>query len=469
MFVAIWACGLYFAVRAVHDGRTSQGTLCWVVLLIVFPPLAIPFYFMFGDRRMEGYIRARRSGRRAIDGEYRKMLASVEHATLTPKAPELNVLSTLAGFPWTSDNTARLLNKGEELYDALDTEIAKARECVLMQFYIYRDDEVGQRVRAALCAAAKRGVRVYVMYDELGCSGVPAAYFQVMRDAGVLVSGFRTVPSRRRLLRLNFRNHRKLVVIDGAVSFFGGMNVGREYCGRDETIGEWRDAHVMSVGPAAEAAQMVFIEDWYWAQRNVPEGLPWRAWQRSQRDPQEEVAGMLMFPSGPTDDRDSGALMFLQIIGLAKRRLWLTTPYLVCEESVVQAIHLAKLRGVDVRFLIPERPDSRLVHHAAVSFAADLIAFKIPVYSYSKGFTHQKVIVCDDVASIGSANLDNRSMRLNFELTGVIADADFCEAVVKVLERDFQQATRLSETWWQDQGTWGRFRARLARLAGPLL
>ncbi len=469
LWTLMWIWGLYLAWRVVHEGRTSQGSLCWILALLLVPPVAVPLFLLMGDRRLEGYRRARRHGLRALDRHYREMHEALKAVTMTPDRASLRVLGILARLPWTRGNTMRHFDRADDMYESLISAIDDARATVQMQFYIYRDDEIGQRVRAALIRARQRGVAVWLMYDELGCASTPECYFEVMREAGIAVSGFRTVPSKRRILRLNFRNHRKLVVIDGVTVFFGGMNVGCEYCGEDESIGLWRDTHARATGPVALAGQMTFLEDWHWAQRQIPREFVWQVSDAPQPDDEHAVDAMLLFPSGPIDDGQEGLKMFLQLIGDAKQRLWIATPYFVCEEAVLQAIELAKLRGVDVRILVPNRPDSILVEHAANAFIAEVLAAGVAVYHYTRGFTHQKVVLCDDVTSIGSANLDHRSMTLNFELTGIVHDARFADRVATMLQADLRRAKALEPNWWRDLGACRRFAARLARLAAPML
>jgi len=475
--VILWTTGIYFALRVIHDGRTSQGTLGWVVLLLLFPPLGIPLYFLFGERRLEGYVRARRGGRRSLDEFYKSVVKAFASVANQPSDPTLQVLSAMSGLAWTSGNRVRLFHHADPMYEQLARAINGAQRTLLVQFYIYRDDETGRLIRNCIRAACERGVAVSVMYDELGCVSLPASYFQPIKDAGGAVSGFRTVAHKRRLLRLNFRNHRKLVVVDGHTLFFGGMNIGDEYRGLDEEIGPWRDTHVLAVGPCAIAAQLVFAEDWHWAQRSMPQGIQWTvpanldadAPAREQEPCESEVQRMLLFPSGPSDEREVGVLMCLQLIARAQTRLWIATPYFVCDESIIQAIGLARLRGVDVRIIVPRHTDQPIVHLAAQSFIRDAVAFKAMVYKYARAFAHHKVILCDDVAVIGSLNLDNRSMKLNFELMGLIDDKALASQIVAMFERDFRHATLVPNGWWERLTSMQRFKIRLARLAAPIL
>lgn len=478
--VVFWVWGLYLALHAINSGRTSQGTIAWVLILIFVPPVAIPVYFLFGDRRLDGYIRARRNGRRRIDRITKEALDSLKGLETRPGDPTLSSLASLANYPWTVGNSCGVFDTAEEMYDQLIDAIEGASKYVLVQFFIYRDDTIGKRLKAALCTAARRGVATYVMYDELGCSSLASSYFEEIKSAGCNVSGFRTVPKRRRLLRLNFRNHRKLVVIDGETVFFGGMNIGDEYQDKGTNGEHWRDTHAVATGPCVTTAQLIFAEDWNWAQGSVMAGVEWKyvgnevATGASTGDGSvgttcNPVESMLMFPSGPIDAREPGVLLFLQLISRAMTRLWIATPYLVCEESIVQAITLAKARGVDVRLLVPQKADSFVVGLAAESFMREFEAIDVRVYRYAKGFTHQKVVLSDNVASVGSANLDHRSMKLNFELTGIVADARFSESIASMLAHDMKLAQVRDKDSVDKSSAMHRFAMRVARLAAPVL
>lgn len=476
----VWGWGVYLAGHAIHSGRTSQGTLAWVLALIFAAPIAIPLYFMFGDRRLEGYIRSRANGRRRIDRITKESLDSLKAVESCPSDPTLRSLSSLARFPWTANNRCGVFETADEMYEQLLGAIERAQHYVLVQFYIYRNDTIGKKLSSVLQAAAKRGVATYVMYDELGCSTLPNAYFDELKQAGCRVSGFRTVPKRRRLLRVNFRNHRKLVVIDGAAVFFGGMNIGDEYRGNDKPGEYWRDTHAVAIGPSAVTAQLTFAEDWNWAQAKVLDNVRWTYVMPASGSQSSvvyqslvplcaPVESMLMFPSGPIGLRESGVLLFLQLISRAMVRLWIATPYLVCEECIVQAITLAKARGVDVRLLVPQKPDGFVVGLAALSFIKEFEDIGVGVYQYARGFTHQKIVLSDDVASVGSANLDHRSMKLNFELTGIVADAKFADAIAAMLAHDMKLAVTAGKSSCTAESPWRHFASRLARMAAPVL
>jgi cardiolipin synthase len=335
---------------------------------------------------------------------------------------------------------------------------------VIFQFYIIRADGLGTRVKDKLIAKAREGVRVYFLYDEVGSHSLPKSHRKELRDAGVRVSAFNTTQGLRNRFQINFRNHRKIVVVDGHTTWIGGHNVGDEYLGLDPEFGPWRDTHVKIVGPAAIFAQAHFLADWYWATRELPE-FRWGF------DPQRAVEdrNALVLGTSPADSRDSAQLFFVHALNAAKKSIWIATPYFVPDEAVIAALQLAVLRGVEVKVIVPENPDSLLVQLSAFSFVDELGDDGIQFYSYTEGFMHQKVTLIDDaVSTIGTANFDNRSFRLNFEITAVILDKDFAAEVKRMLEADLARSVPLDPEILRQKPFYFRLGVRIARLMAPI-
>ena len=310
---------------------------------------------------------------------------------------------------------------------------------------------------------ARQGVRVYFLYDEVGSHDLPAAYTEELKAAGIHVSAFNTRKGRGNRFQINFRNHRKVVVVDGRAAWIGGHNVGDEYLGKSPKFGHWRDTHVRIVGPAVLEAQLSFVEDWHWAVESVPElnWLPVEAGDASQP--------VLIVPSSPADQLETATLMFLDAINFARKRIWIASPYFVPDDSIVDALQLAGLRGVDVRILIPDKPDHLLVFLAAYSYFAEAGRTGVRFFRYTDGFLHEKAMLIDDqVATVGTANFDNRSFRLNFEITAVVVDSVFAAMVGRMFETDFQNAREMDPREL-DEKFWGfRLAVRLARLTAPI-
>lgn len=458
--------GVLSSLRALFESRTPQGTIAWLVSLNTFPYLAVPAYWVFGRRRFQGYIKVRR--RRVADaGQQAEAILQTltERGLLVqPRHHSPLLAEKLARLPFTRGNDAELFDSGEAAFASMLEGIKAAKDYVLVQFYIIRDDGLGQTLQETLLDQASRGVRVYLLYDEIGSHQLPRSYVTALREGGVDARPFHTSRGRANRFQLNFRNHRKIVVVDGLQAWVGGLNVGDEYLGYDEHFGAWRDTHVQVSGPGAMCVQVPFLEDWRWAAGEIP-SLNW--------DPHPSPGGgdlpVLCLPTGPADSLETCTLFFLNAIGAARRRLWIASPYFVPDEQFVSALQLAALRGVDVRILIPENPDHVLVQLAAWSFLEDLCPAGVQFFRYQPGFMHQKVMLVDDeVAAIGTANFDNRSFRLNFEITMVFDDRGFAAQVEEMLERDLSRARLVGAGEFDERPFLWRLAVRLARLLAPI-
>ena len=458
--------GALSAVHAVAGVRTPQGAIAWAISLLTFPYIALPLYWILGRNRFHGYVEALQRG--ALEHADRGGIAIImerlyDHQINPPpdQVGDLQILAQLSRMPYTQGNTLELLVDGEITFGAIFAALEAAEHYILIQFFIIKDDDLGRKLHALLLRKAAAGVAIRVLYDEIGSHALPKSYVETLRVAGIVVSAFHTTRGRRNRFQLNFRNHRKIVVVDGRIAFVGGLNVGDEYLGRGP-LGHWRDTHLRVGGPAVQALQRVFLADWYWATRQAPD-LEWRPAATGA-----QIA--LIFPTGPADALETCSLFFHQAIVGARRRLWIASPYFVPDPPVFEALQLAALRGVDVRILLPARPDHKLVYLASFSFLDAADRTGIQIYRYQNGFLHQKVVLVDDeVAAVGTANLDNRSLRLNFEVMLVAVDRTFAGQVAAMLERDFLQARRASAADLQTRSWLFRWAVRAARLFDPIL
>lgn len=456
--------GALTSVDAILSVRTAQGAIAWVVSLNTFPYLAVPAYWVFGRSSFEGYAKLRRK----TDAVLNDAEQQVAHDLLVMRPtgtepPGAKLLEELAKLPATRGNHTELLIDGEATFEAIFQGIKEAREYVLVQFYIIRDDGLGRRLKDALIAKAHEGVRCYLLYDEIGSLNLPSAYENELRAAGVDVRHFNTRQGEANRFQINFRNHRKIVIIDGRTAFVGGHNVGDEYLGKDPKIGAWRDTHVKVQGPVVESVQIAWLEDWNWAAGNRP-SLNWKP----TRAPGGEDGLAFCLPTGPADEFETCTLFFLEAINSAKKRVWIASPYFVPDEQFISALQLAALRGVDVRILVPAHADNQLVYLSGFTFLPELEKAGVQTWRYHGGFLHEKAILVDDYCGIGTANFDNRSFRLNFEITLLFAEPATMEAVEKMFAADFARSTRAPATDFTDRSWWFRFGARASRLMAPV-
>ncbi|MEM9802961.1 MAG: cardiolipin synthase [Planctomycetota bacterium] len=458
--------GVLSGMHALLNGRTPQGTIAWLFFLVTLPFLAVPLYWVFGPRRYSDYIDARLRTDTPFDGVVDGLRSAGEPFIVDrDEAPHMVVaLERLVRLPFLHGNDADLLVDGDTTFDAILQAIDDAEDYVLLQFFIVRADAIGTELGRRLRAAVERGVRVCFLYDEIGSRKLSVAYIRGLRHAGAELRSFSTTRRAHRL-QLNFRNHRKLVVVDGNVALLGGLNVGVEYRGEHSRLSPWRDTFMRVHGPIVQALQLSFLEDWHWATDDVPD------WNWAPRAaPSGESRWMLALPTGPADALETCSLVFIALIHGARERLWIATPYFVFDAQITTALQAAALRGVDVRILVPANGDSPAPFYAGWSFYDEVLESGCRILEYREGFMHQKVVLVDDRhAMVGSANLDNRSMRLNFELGVLVEDAAFTAEVEAMLEADFERARDVGRGDFRKKGLWFRLGARTARLFAPVL
>jgi cardiolipin synthase len=463
--LAFQIVGVVAAGHAILRARTSQGAIAWALFLLTLPFVAVPLYLVLGRSQFYGYVNARREGHQRLDEVVHKAGTKALEAGLINETDhaEHAALEELALMRFTHKNELRLLVDGAATFGAIFEAIDAARDYLLVQFFIVHDDEIGRELKVHLVAAAARGVRIFFLYDEIGSHALPSAYVRQLTDAGADVRPFHSTRGRSNRFQINFRNHRKIVVADGRRAYVGGLNVGDEYMGRSKKFGPWRDTHLELVGPAVLAVQLAFVEDWHWATGGVPE-LDWHPCAAEGGD-----KSVLILPSGPADELETCGLFFMHAMNVARERLWIASPYFVPDIHVLSALQLAALRGVDVRVILPRKPDHLLVYLSSFSFLEDAERAGMKVYRYQRGFMHQKVMVVDDrLASVGTANLDNRSFRLNFEITAISDDPKFAGEVAEMFERDFAQCEQVGPEDLEDRSFWFKLGVRVSRLMAPI-
>ncbi len=465
--------GIVSAVHAVLRGRTPQGTTAWVLGLVVLPALSVPIYWIFGRSKFNGYVHAWRDQSLDIEEELDTVYAGIQPFLVSVPVdfPEYKAVRRISHSRFLRGNRVELLVDGQATYDSLYRGIESAQHYVLFQFYILRADDSGNRFRDLLVAKAQQGVAVYVLYDELGSAGLPWAWLAQFGDAGIRIVPFNTQRGIQNRFQLNFRNHRKNVVIDGAQCWMGGLNIGDDYLGEDKKLCPWRDTHLRVEGPAALVAQTLFWSDWYWADQSLIRDLCWEP----RAAPPDEGAGqtdrrVLVFGSGPADSLETASLFYTTAMSAADRRIWIATPYFVPDEATMAALRVAVLKGIDVRLITPSLNDNWFVRHAANVYLSELSMLGARIYFFDAGFMHQKVMLVDEELSVvGSANFDNRSFRLNFEISAVVSDREFAAELEAMLLRDLAHSTEIVAFDLDAQSLWQRIKARGSDLLAPVL
>ncbi|TVQ52014.1 MAG: cardiolipin synthase, partial [Rhodobacteraceae bacterium] len=417
LVVSAHAIGAVLAFRAARRAHTAQGAVAWAIALLASPLIAVPLYLTFGHPRLRPSAEAQ--ARRRARAE-------------RPSAADHDAFERLAGGQTAKDAAVDLLVDGEAIFAALHDAIDRAERSLLATFFIIRDDATGRAFAERLIARAQAGVKVRLIYDAVGSRKLRDRYLAPLREAGVEALPFALRRGWLTRLHINFRNHRKMLVADGRETIIGGVNIGDEYLGLKPPLAPWRDTAVRIRGAAALAAQRAFAEDWEWA-GGAPLDLDW-----SPPAPAGDRRALLI-ASGPADPQPTCPLFFCHAITSATRRIWIASPYFVPDLDVMTSLKLAALRGVDVRVLIPDRPDHLIVWLAAISHVAEAARAGVRVWRYTAGFMHQKALVIDDhAAAVGTANLDSRSFRLNFEISALLPDPTLTARVAAMLEADFR-------------------------------
>ncbi|WP_419787750.1 cardiolipin synthase [Pseudodesulfovibrio sp.] len=465
-YTVIEIMAIITAVTAVRDTRTPQGAVAWTISLVSFPLLSLPLYWIFGRSKFHGYVETIRDVDEQFrsDMKLRHNLPEVKKISerQKPHAPRCS-FETMARMPFAGGNELELYTSGNATFEAIFEAIEKATDSLLIQFYIVHEDNLGKRMQASLLRKAEQGLTIRFLYDEIGSHATPESFWQTMRKAGIEVHPFHTTKGRGNRFQLNFRNHRKIVIADNRIAFVGGHNVGDEYLGKSKHFSGWRDTHMRITGPAILGVGLSFARDWHWATGellDVAEKLP----------PQVGNAEVLAFSTSPADPLETCSLMFIRAINSARKRFWIASPYFVPDSGVTKALQLAAMRGVDVRIILPHKADHILVYLAGFSCLKELQMETIRVFRYQHGFMHQKVFLVDDaLAGVGTANLDNRSFRLNFELTMLVEDPAFCSRIESMFLTDFMHSDEVGTEEFDNKNIIKQTVIRFARLFSPIL
>lgn len=463
--LCLHVAGVFAAMHAVMHTRTAQGAFAWVLGLVLLPYVTLVPYLFLGASHFGGYVDLHRQRQARFFILHEEALHHGRLGLLAHSTPVLDrrydAIGRMLQTAMHGGNALLLHVDGEAAFAAMFGAIARAERYVLVQFFIIHDDELGRRLRNALLERAAVGVAVCLLYDSIGSHALDDGYVTRLRAGGVQVRRFATRRWRNRF-QLNFRNHRKVLVVDGVRGFVGGLNAGDEYLGKMPPLAPWRDTHMQIEGPAVADLQRVFAEDWYWVTGDRPPSSP----------PPERCgrAATMIVATGPADRQESCSLFFTQAIQAATKRVWITTPYFVPDQAVFGALRLAVFRGVDVRILIPCRPDHRTVFMASTLYAHEATLAGIRIFRYRHGFLHQKVmLIDDDTAVVGSMNLDNRSFRLNFEIAALNVDEGFAASVEAMLETDFANGDEVNPNDYRRLPYFRRVALHVARLFDPIL
>lgn len=465
-----WALAVAYVVTIVSivgvvlsENRNPVKSLAWVTVLLLFPVGGILLYVFFGRSIKNKRMISRRNRKRLNSVESTPGSVAPDLAQHTPEGrQQIELARSLTGARYHTGNQVTVYSTGVDKFKALLDDIARAERYIHMQYYIIEDDTIGRRVAYALIERARAGVKVRVIYDDIGCIGVKRRFFRLMTDAGVEVHPFFRVAFPPFATRINWRNHRKLCVIDGSVGYVGGMNVADRYLSGGK-FARWRDTHLRITGPAVGALLYSFAVDWsFMGQPLVVE--------ETVSGPVEGGAGMQFVTSGPTGEWSNVAFVMLKAIGNAKKRVWIQTPYFLPPDSMLRILQAAALARVDVRVMMPRHSDSTVLTYASYSYVMECLRAGIKIYLYDGGMLHSKCLIIDDeFSAVGSTNIDFRSFEHNFEGTMFVYSRDVNSRLRSDYLADIELCTRLKAGVWRHRPMSQKALESLVRLLSPVL
>lgn len=458
----VTALGTMFVI--ISENRNPVKTISWVLILLLLPLVGLIIYYFFGEDNRK---------KRLISHRINKRLKSPlveESSTLFPPGipSRYKGLACLLNAedkdaPLYDGSSVTFMKDSQEKFDVLFGLVRSAKEHIHIQYYIFMDDELGTALANLLIEKAEEGVEVRLIYDDVGAWKVKRSFFKNMEEHGVQVESFLKVKFRWLASRVNYRNHRKLVVVDGKVGMMGGMNVADRYL-QGLSFGAWRDCHIKIEGSAVAGLQNSFLVDWYSSRGEI---LP-----REKYYPELSPTGdnIIQFAtSGPVGIR-SIHTGILQAISTSEQNVYIQTPYFIPTDALMLAIQMAAMRGVDVRLMLPRQADTTFVHEATQSFLSDVLEAGGKIYFFEAGFLHSKLLVIDDELTItGSANMDIRSFEHNFEINAFIYNKDTCARAKEIFCRDMADSTLLNGEEWEKRGRIQKFKESVLRLFSPLL
>ncbi|AWB43620.1 cardiolipin synthase [Paenibacillus sp. CAA11] len=470
---ALLAFIFQIATILILEFRNPSKTVAWLFILFCVPLIGfVLYYFVAQDYKKRKKLRTRGTrlfqemkGRLWKQSVIIESVEEMQNPDFLHQERLFGLLSHLSESPITGCNSTRVLKDGEETFRAMLEAMEKAKDHIHIEFYIFRSDMIGTKFQEVMIRKAREGVKVRLICDGLGSYKLKRPFIDKLKEAGVEFHFF--LPPLIALIdrRVNYRNHRKILIVDGTVGFMGGINIGDDYLGLYEKMGFWRDTHVKIEGDAVYFLQNTFLGDWRLAsgQRiNDPDLFPEHHCKKNEQ--------VQILTSGPDQHWDAIQEMCFGAIAVAKQRVWLSTPYFIPDSSVYEALKTAAVSGVEVKIIIPYKSDSRFVHLASLSYVEELLQAGVRFYQYTKGFVHSKMMIVDDLlATVGSANMDMRSFFYNFEMTAILFD----QGPIRRLMDDFEQD--LLDSRPMELGEFSR-RPRLqkgaeimARMLSPLL
>ncbi|MHB8126879.1 MAG: cardiolipin synthase [Desulfitobacteriaceae bacterium] len=460
-----------FEILVILENRHPDKVKTWSSVLAILPILGIIIYLIFGYRLEQSLFRHKQLNKNKVKQKVRKQQNRLEEGYVVmgedmdrnKKLVRLSLENSLA--PLSINNQVRVLTNGTDKFRALFEAIKNAKKYIHLEYYIFKDDKIGREVRDLLISKALEGLEIKIIVDGIGSHSLSKEFIRPLKNANIKVKWFLPVHFPYLTKKLNYRNHRKIVVIDGCIGFLGGLNIGDEYLSRDRKLGFWRDTHLMVEGDSVHILQTTFLDDWFFVTGERIEGAKYYPTPKQVgKQLTQIIAG------GPDTEWEPIHQLFFTALANAEQRIWIETPYFVPDDSMMMALKTASLSGVDVRVIVQGIPDHKITYWATQSYIEDLFKAGIKVYRYNKGILHSKVIIIDQgIGIVGSANFDIRSFKLDFEISAICYNKEFVFRLEQDFEEDFRNSTFEDVPTFMNRGLSVRIKEANARLLSPLL
>ncbi len=467
------------------DPRAVWG---WLLLLYFIPIIGFVFYLLLGMNMRKLKMFKTKEIEDALNSYIQKQEENIFRNQFCISDEELKEYEDLVLYNleasqavYTEENEIEIYTDGNAKFDALIEAIDQAEHYIFIQYYIIKSDILFERFVKHLIPKVKEGVSVRILVDGMGGRFVRKSYWKRLQAQGIEVVQFFPALFGRLQLRVNYRNHRKIVVIDGKVGFVGGFNIGKEYIGLEPKFGYWRDTHLRIIGEAVIGLKLRFVMDWdYAAKQNLfSDKTLWREEEKEELRQQKKTGdaekksrgiGIQIISSGPDSRYPQIHNTYIRMIAKAKKSVYIQTPYFIPDASLMDALVIAAMSGVDVRIMIPCKPDHPFVYWATYSYIGDMLAAGIKCYTYDNGFLHAKGIVVDGMISCyGTANMDSRSFFLNFEVNAVIYSYKIGQQMMDIFLNDLHKSTEITKYDYSRRNLIVRFKEQVSRLLGPVL
>ncbi len=446
------------------ENRNPVKSIAWIFVLLFVPVIGFLFYLLVGKKFRKKRIISKRSFHLLKNYE---VVTSHDLSNLSLTDSQLaiaEVAASNADSPLFEHNAISVYTDANALYESIFQDIKKAKHHINLEYYIFIPDKLGTRMMEALKEKAREGVKVRVIIDDVGSWRFKKRHMEELRAEGIEVESFLEVRLPYISSHVNYRNHRKILVIDGMIAYTGGINIADRYL-EGLSWGKWRDTHARLEGGVVLGLQKTFFEDWYFVKQSLVED--------SEYYPQPEAKGDVMIQtviSGPDMQWESIMQIYVKAFALAKKRIFIETPYFIPPESLITSLQIASLSGVDVRLILPKKSDAKVTLYSSYSFLDQMFKAGIKVYLYQPGFIHSKMtIVDDDISFIGSANMDFRSFEQNFELNTIVYDQNTTTNLISIFEEDLRNSVKIDEKEWMERSSRKKIKESLARLFSPLL